>query len=107
MEETEEIKPDTKPGKPWKNEGFYTSFEEADGVRQKLNRIWEGSEQHKGMQVKVKWSNARQQFMVKTRLHPDFEPVKEVKKETTKNGKGKRRNKKNTDRTKFDPTASV
>ena len=55
MEETEEIKPVTKPGKPWKNEGFYTSFEEADGVRQKLNRIWEGSEQHKGMQVKVKW----------------------------------------------------
>ena len=106
MEETEEIKPDIKPGKPWKNEGFYTSFEEADAVRQKLNRIWKGSDQHKGMQVKVKWSNARQKFMVKTRLHPDFEPKKEAK-ETKNNGKGKRRNKKNTDRTKFDPTASV
>ena len=106
MEHKEEIKPAIKPGKPWKNEGYYTSFEEADAIRQKLNRIWEGNDQHKGMQVKVKWSNARQQFVVKTRLHPDFEPKKELKKETTKNGKGKRRNKKNTDRTKFDPTAS-
>ena len=102
---TEELQTQT-PGKPWKNEGFYLTFEEADAVRLKLKSIWKDNEQHKGMQVKVKWSNARQKFMVKTRLHPDFELKKEAK-ETKNNGKGKRRNKKNTDRTKFDATASI
>ena len=96
-----------KINKSWNNKSFHETYESANSARNKLLNIWAENEQHKGMQVKVKWSNARQQFMVKTRLHPDFEPTKEVKKETTKNGKGKRRNKKNTDRTKFDPTASV
>ena len=106
MEETEEIKPDIKPGKPWKNEGFYTSFEEADAVRQKLIRIWQDNIQHKGMQVKVKWSKSKNSFTVKTRLHPDHE-IKKEEKVKKKSGKNSRRNRQNSSGGKYDPNAIV
>ena len=64
--------------KPWKNESFHTTFEEADYIRSKLLRIWKLDEKYKGMQVKVKWMPSKLKFVVKTRLHPDFEPKKKL-----------------------------
>jgi len=89
--------------KPWKNESFHTSFEEADSIRYKLLRIWESDKKHEGMQIKVRWLPSKNKFVVKTRLHPDFE----VKKEEKKSGKSRKRNKKNSGGGMFDPTASI
>ena len=89
--------------KPWKNESFHTTFEEADSIRSKLLRIWESDPKHKGMQVKVRWLPSKNKFVVKTRLHPDFE----IKKEEKKSGKSRKRNKKNSGGGMFDPTASI
>ena len=89
--------------KPWHNESFHTTFEEADSIRSKLLRFWESDAKHKGMQVKVKWLSSKNKFVVKTRLHPDFE----VKKEEKKSGKSRKRNKKNSGGGMFDPTASI
>ena len=85
MEET------SKPtvGKPWKNESFHKTYEEANKIRNKLMSIWESNESHKGMQVKVKYMPSRDSFVVKTRLHPDYEPVKK------KNVKRKNKNRTN------------
>ena len=89
--------------KPWKNESFHATFEEADSIRSKLLRIWESDPKHKGMQVKVRWLPSKNKFVVKTRLHPDFE----IKKEEKKSGKSRKRNKKNSGGGMFDPTASI
>ena len=62
--------------KPWKNESFHQTFEEADSVRNKLASIWSESKDHEGMQVKVKRLSDR--YVVKTRLHPDFDVVVEA-----------------------------
>jgi hypothetical protein len=86
MDQEQEV---IKPGKPWKNDSYHESYESADKLRNKLISIWESDEKHKGMQVKVKRSHSRNQFVVKTRLHPDFE----VKKES-KNGKKSRKSRK-------------
>ena len=92
---------DISSGKLWKNDSYYGTFKEADAFRSKLLNIWEGDEKHKGMQVKVRRLSSR--FVVKTRLHPDFEPVKETK----KSGKSRKRNKKNSDGRMFDASASI
>ncbi len=89
--------------KPWHNESFHTTFEEADSIRNKLIRIWKEDTKHEGMQVKVKWMPSKNKFVVKTRLHPDFEPKKEEK----KSGKSRKRNKKNSSGGMFDSTASI
>lgn len=94
----------TVNNKPWKNESFHDTFEAADAIRQKLLRIWDTDSKHEGMQVKIKWMESKNKFAVKTRLHPDFEPKKEEKK---KDGKSRKRNKKNTGGRMFDPTASI
>ena len=86
--------------KPWKNKSFHETFEEADLIRNKLVSIWSKSKEHAGMQVKVKRLSDR--YVVKTRLHPDFE-VKEEK----KSGKGKRRNKKDSKKGKSNTPPSV
>ena len=91
------------PNKPWKNESFHSTFEEADSIRSKLLRIWKADEKYKGMQVKVRWMSSKNKFAVKTRLHPDFE----VKKEEKKRGKNRKRNKKDSGGRMFDPTASI
>ena len=88
--------------RPWKNESFHHTFDQADAIRQKLKRIWDSSETHQGMEVKVKFLPSRSQYVVKTR-----KPVDLSKKEQNKNGKSKRRNKKNTSGGKFDPSATV
>ena len=91
------------PNKPWKNESFHSSFEEADSVRNKLLRIWKTDIKHEGRQVKIRWMPSKNKFVVKTRLHPDFEPKKEEK----KNGKNRKRNKKDSSGRMFDPTANI
>ena len=89
--------------KPWKNESFHVSFEEADSIRNKLLRIWESDKKHEGMQVKIKFMSSKNKFAVKTRLHPDFEKKEEKK----KSGKNRKRNKKNSDTRMFDASSSV
>ena len=86
--------------KPWKNESFHLTFKEADAVRNKLINIWSESKDHEGMQVKIRRLSDR--YVVKTRLHPDFEP-----KEEKKSGKNKRRNKKASNRRKADTPSAV
>ena len=54
-----------------------------------------------GMQVKIKrYSDGR--FVVKTRLHPDFD-----QKQGKKSGKNKRRNKKNSSKRKSDSPSAI
>jgi len=89
-------------GKLWKNESYHSSFEDADIKRNKLIVNWSEDEKHKGMQVKVK-ALSEGRFVVKTRLHPDFEE----KKENKKRGKNRKRNKKNPDTRMFDASSSV
>ena len=89
--------------KPWKNESFHSTFEEADSIRNKLLRIWETDKKHEGMQVKIKYMSSKNKFAVKTRLHPDFEEKKEKK----KRGKNRKRNKKDSGGGMFDPTAVI
>ena len=92
-----------KHGKPWKNDSFHFNFESADALRNKLLRIWKDDDKHKGMQVKIKYLSSRNQFVVKTRLHPDFEEKKKEK----KRGKSRKRNKKDSGGGMFDPAASI
>jgi hypothetical protein len=91
------------PNRPWKNESFHTSFEEADSIRNKLLRIWENDLKYEGMQVKIKYMSSKNKFVVKTRLHPDFEEKKEKK----KRGKNRKRNKKDSGGRMFDSAASI
>ena len=86
--------------KPWKNESFHQTYKEADAARSKLVNVWSESKDHEGMQIKVKRLSDR--YVIKTRLHPEFE-VKEEK----KSGKGKRRNKKASNKRKSDTPAAV
>jgi len=78
-------------GKSWKNESFHENYESADALRNKLLRIWDTDEKHKGMQVKVHFLSSRNRFVVKTRLHPDFEPIKKEKKKNVKRNKKNKR----------------
>ncbi len=89
--------------KPWKNKSYHVTFEEANLIREKLLNIWKEDPKHEGMQVKVKWMSSKNKFVVKTRLHPDYEPKKEEK----KSGKGRKRNKKNSSGGMFDSTTGI
>ena len=85
-EENEEVI--IKPGKPWNVEATFNTFQEADDHRNEKLSIWEEQE-IKGMQIKVKRRRSNEKFVVKTRLHPDFEPKL---KKGKKHGKRKNRN---------------
>ena len=72
--------------KPWKKESFHLTFESADATRNKLLRIWKESPEHE-----VHFLPSKRQYVVKTRLHPDTVPVeKETKKNVKRNKKNKR-----------------
>jgi len=86
-----------KIGKPWKYDSFHKTFEAADVLRNKLLRIWENDEKHKGMQVKVHFLSSRNQYVVKTRLHPNIELNKKKK-----NVKRTKKNKRTNEGRKFD-----
>jgi hypothetical protein len=102
MSEEQEETVKIKINKPWKKESFHPTYESADAIRNKLLRIWKDNDSHKGMQAKVHFLPSRNQFVVKTRLHPDFEPVKEKK----KNVKRSKKNKRDNGGGKFDPQRS-
>ena len=90
-----------KHGKPWNVEAVFTTFKEADSARNEKLKAWQENNKE-GMQVKIHRRRSDEKFMLKTRLHPDFEvkPTKEKK-----NGKNKRSRKSNTKKrdNKFDP----
>ena len=93
-------------GKQWNNDSFHSSFSEADQVRQGLLKLWSDNPTYEGMQVKVHRLSER--FVVKTRLHPDFEPVKvEKKKGKKKRGKNSRRNREAAEAGKSDSSSVV
>ena len=83
-----EVAKDSKQAKPWDIVARFISFAEADRKRNELVALWEAAEQL-GMHAKVKRTSAGV-FMVKARLHPDFEPKTTKKKKS----RGKKRNKK-------------
>ena len=96
------LEPNSKSkNKPWNNNSTHTSYESADAIRNKLLTVWaKYPDKHTGMQAKVK-RMASGKFVVKTRLHPDYEPredKREKRKEKKKRGKDSRRNKKNSSR---------
>jgi hypothetical protein len=72
-----------KNGKPWESSASYSKFLEADKHREELKTEW-ASKNIEGMQVKVKRQASTGKFVVKTRLHPDFEPKKIKKKKKKK-----------------------
>ena len=84
----------TTLSKPWDRKGIYDTFEEADEVRHLYIDASEDT------QAKVR-RTAEGKFLVKTRVHPDFEPKKEKK----KSGKNRRRDKKNTGGRMYDASA--
>jgi hypothetical protein len=87
-------------GKPWDIKASYNSYKEADEARNRLLEIFKDP-QHKGMQVKIN-RRAGDRFVLKTRLHPDFEEKKEKGR-----GKNKRRNKKTAARRKPDTSSAI
>ena len=91
-------------GKPWKNEAYFNTYSEANIKRDNMLAAWLGKEEHRGRQVKVKRLSNR--YVVKTRLHPDFEP-KIVSKKEKKRGKNSRRNRKAAEARKYDASADI
>ena len=77
--------------KPWKNESFHSVYEEADQKRNKLVSLWKDNPSHEGMQAKVKYLPSRNSFVVKTRLHPDFQNKLKSKKKNVKSNKKNKR----------------
>ena len=82
----EEEKTVVKQGKPWNVVATFSTYEEANHYRNDKISTWE-EQKAEGMQAKVKRRRSDERFVVKTRLHPDFEPKKEKK-----SGKRKNRN---------------
>jgi hypothetical protein len=104
LETNEENKNKVVDGKPWKNEAYFDTYSEADMKRHNMLSAWLGKEEFKGRQVKVKRLSDR--YVVKTRLHPDFEP-KITKKKEKKSGKNSRRNREAAKARKYDASADI
>ena len=90
--------------KPWNRDSSHNSFKSADTARNKLLALWsEDPKKYTGMQIKIRRMSG-DTYVVKTRLHPDFDrPAKEKK----IRGKDSRRNKKNSSQGKFNTPRSV
>tara|TARA_A100001515_G_scaffold67570_1_gene53714 strand:- start:763 stop:1050 length:288 start_codon:yes stop_codon:yes gene_type:complete len=80
----------------WKNSGTFKTYEEA--VNAKISFL----EVNKKMEAKIRRRHSKNTYSLKTRLLAEF-----VKKETKKSGKNKRRNKKNSNGGKFDPSSVI
>mgnify|MGYP007063689177 CR=1 FL=1 len=93
-----------KKSKPWNRNSSHNSFRSADAARNKLLDRWsDNPDEFVGMQIKVRRMSGGV-YIVKTRLHPDFDrPPKEKK----VRGKDSRRNKKNSSQGKFNTPRSV
>ena len=72
-----------KQGKPWTNVATFNVYEDALALKLKI------LEERPNYQAKIKLSSSG--YVVKSRLHPDFEPKKEQKK-SGKNRKSRKRN---------------
>jgi hypothetical protein len=93
--------------RPWNDTAFFESFEEAEIKRQEMISLWSSDEEkYQGMQVKIR-RRANGKFLVKIRLHPDFDIVSKPKKKVKKRGKNSRRNRANSERRMFDASAVV
>lgn len=80
----EEINTETntiKAGKPWDILGYYETYEEASAARAEIITLWE-TEKKEGMESKIKLRRQPRRFVVKIRLHPDFD--QKTKKKTKK-----------------------
>ena len=75
-----------KTGKPWNTDSTHETFNEALLRQGKLSSQWT-EDKIEGMQVKIKRRASSGKFVVKTRLHPDFEPKKPKKKTRKKKTK--------------------
>ena len=74
-----------KQGKPWTNIATFSEYDKALSLKTKL------LEEKPDHQTKIKLLSSG--FVVKSRLHPDLQPKKEVK----KNGKNRKSRKRNTE----------
>jgi hypothetical protein len=77
--------------KLWDVAGSYNEYSEADAERENLKAGWLKNN-IEGMQVKIKRQNSTGKFLIKTRLHPDFEPKSGKKKKIRKRNKNKNDN---------------
>ena len=77
---------DSAGGKPWSHDSTHATYEDANNRREDLLEKWRSAKKL-GMQVKVSYRDNRSVFVVKTRLHPDFEPPKAQKKSRKKSKK--------------------
>ena len=89
----------TKIGTSWNNYGFFNTYEEAEAAK---TRFLATHEKH---DAKIRRRHSTENFLVKTRLKPEFQAKPEKKEK--KSGKSKRRNKKNSEGRMFDSSASV
>ena len=76
----------TKPGKPWNTDSTHETFNEALLRQGELSSQWV-EDKVEGMQVKIKRRASSGKFVVKTRLHPYYEPKKPKKKTRKKKSK--------------------
>tara|TARA_R110000824_G_scaffold103999_1_gene246853 strand:+ start:692 stop:970 length:279 start_codon:yes stop_codon:yes gene_type:complete len=79
-----------KIGKPWDILGYFDSYEDASNARAELVARWE-TDSKEGMESKIKLRRQPERFVIKTRLHPDFEQKsnkKSKKKSSLKKNKG-------------------
>ena len=74
-----------QPGKPWDILGYFDSYDKAALAREEIVSKWK-SEGKEGMESKIKLRRSSRRFVVKTRLHPDFDqkPSKKSKKKKEK-----------------------
>jgi len=73
-------------GKSWDTDSSHETFTDAVIRQGELVNKWSETKVE-GMQVKIKRRNSTGKFVVKTRLHPDFEPKKTKKKTKRKKKK--------------------
>ena len=86
----------TNLGRSWNVEKSFNTFSEADKARTVFLK------ENEKMQAKIKYRRSKNNYVLKTRLLAEF-----VKQENKKRGKNKRRNKKTSNRGKFDASSAV
>jgi len=90
-----EEKVQIKPGKAWDTIATFDNFDDANRLRESYRYRWEAINDE-GMEIKVR-RTAEGRFVVKTRLHPDFD-IKPNKKKEKKRGKNRDNRKRNSNK---------
>ena len=86
----------TNLGRSWNVEKAFNTFSEATAARAVFLK------ENEKMQAKIKFRRSKNNYVLKTRLLAEF-----VKQGNKKRGKNKRRNKKTSNRGKFDASATI